>query len=259
MPACGRLLAGGHPPVQVGQSGAKQGIVVHTVERQLAPYAVVGPDLYGRKVTGAVLATCKVVPPDVGRLRRVLHGHQVRVDERRVAAPVLRGCVDKHNLGDLSTLLQALQHGPFRTGYRVYLVRIREREQLGDNEANILGGLAKAKVELAPHGPGNVGNNAVQGHPFLLVFVQARVNHLAQETAALGTTNGVGVVNCVGQWVASVGVGILNERDRIPDHGKSQAYDTAPLGGVDQLVYLAGLKPGRHVYVAGFLTRFAFL
>ena len=88
-----------------------------------------------------------------------------------------------------------------------------------------LEGLTEAQVELAAHRPRDVGDDAVQRHSARLVLVHTRVEHVAQEPAALGSAERVSVVEQAGCRVARRGVLVLQERDGVahrrepqPDH-----------------------------------------
>ena len=173
------------------------------------------------------------------------------MDQRGIATPVLPRGVDEHYLGHLALLFQSFQHRPFGPSDRVGLHGVGEREHLRRDKADILGGLAEAEVELTPHGATHMGDYPIQSHAPLFVVIKPQVNHLAEEAAALGPAESVGVVDVPGAGISRRPIGVFQERHHIPDRGQAQSDDRAPLCRVDQLVDLARQKARRHVDMAG--------
>ena len=182
-------------------------------------------------------------------LLRVGHLLDVRVDERRVAPPVLGRSVAEHNLGRVTPFVHSAQQRAAFARDRICLLRVGEREQLRDHEADVLGRLAETHVELAPHSPRHVRDYAIQGGALLFVFVQAQVDHLPQEAPALRDTHGVGSVDAGGARVAGIGRRVLQEGHRVPHGGEAQADYCASPGAIDELVDLARLETRLHVHV----------
>ena len=184
---------------------------------------------------------------------RVGQGLEIRVDQRRVAAPVLSGGVGEHNLGHGTPPLHGVEQGALQSGYRVRLRGIGEGKHLRDDVADVFGGLPEAQIELAAHGPGHMGDDSVQSRPFLLILVDANVDVLTEEAAALGTPHGVGVVDCPCTRIAPSPVkwvrGVFQERDHITHGSEPQTHDAAAGSRVDQLVDFSRLEPGRHIDV----------
>ena len=132
--------------------------------------------------------------------------------------------------------------------------RVSEGEELRHDEADILRWLAEAQVELAAHRPGDVSDDAVQRDAARFVLVHARVEHVAQEAAALGPAERVCVVELPGGRVARSGVVVLQERDGVAHRRESQPDHAAQGGRVDKLVDAPRIEPGVHADVGRLLV-----
>ena len=237
-----RLHAVAHPFIERGQQGALYGRVVHRVIGQLPLQSVHHSDGLGRERTGAVHRAGEVVAARVLGFVGVAHLGEVCVDERRVAAPVLGGGVGEHNLRNASALLHSGDQRAGVAGYGIGKLGVGEREQFGDDVADVFGRLAEAQVELAAHPAGDVRHDAVERHASLLVVVHAVVDVGAEEASALGGAEGVGVVYRPGDRVAVVLGLVLEERYDVADGRHAESDDLAAGGGIDELIDAARLE-----------------
>ena len=168
-----------------------------------------------------------------------------------ITAPVLGRRVGEHDLGRLALVLEAAQQRAGVAGDRVGLLCVGKGEQLGDNEADILGRLPEAQVELTAHAAGHMGDDTVQRHASLFVGVDAGVDVLAQEPSALGPAVGVCALQRAGSGSGVAAVAVLEKGRGVSHGGKSQADDGAAPGRVHKLVDAARLETGGQVDVVG--------
>ena len=180
----------GDPSVEVHERRAEQTAVVDDaaqVARPLRPPPRIRRDggrVGGRPDAMAVLGTAPMVDAHVGAVLHVTRALRVRVDQRRVAAMVLESRIRVEHLETAARLdpewKEDVHH--LRTVLRV---------------------LPEAVVELAEHGAGHVGDDAVERTPALLVHVDVVVDHGAQEPSRLRATVRVGVADRAGAGLPS--------------------------------------------------------
>src|SRR5258705_465692 len=119
-----------------------------------------------RRHAGAVFGAREVIDAPARTVLDVARPAGIGVDERRVAAVVLRGGIGVHHL---------------EAGGRLDL----ERLEVAHRPRPVLAVLAEALVELAAHAAGDVGDDAVERLVLLLVVIQAVVDQRPQQASRL--------------------------------------------------------------------------
>ena len=122
---------------------------------------------------------------------------------------------------------------PVSAGERVGLRIVGERHQVADARLRLVGRLGEAVVELAAPGAGHLGQQAVEDLTAVLVQVQAEVEEVAQEAAALRDAVAVGLLDAAGAGVALSGGAVVQERRKsrtasspVPTTGQSLVRKT---------------------------------
>jgi len=218
MEAWRRGLSRSHPAIEIYQGGAQQGPVVDRVGPVLTARVVCGTGIGQQEIARAVLRPREVVEAHRRRGGKVALPIQVNVSQCGMATPVLRRGVDEENLGQLASGGQPRQQSIRAAGFRVCLRRVVKGEQVFHAVLIRIGRLAKALVELAAPTTGNQGNEPVKDSPIPLVLVQAQIQEMAQESAALRATEAVGVLDMPSTRIALLSGAVPQKGDQIP-HG----------------------------------------
>ena len=172
MPARRRLDAFGDPAIQVDETRAQERRVVDRVPQVLRVFGRlrrIGGGRFlgrGRPHAETMLGAREVIDAHARTVLDVARPAGIGVDQRCIAAVVLRGGVGVHHL---------------EAGRRLDL----ERLEVGHRPGPVLAVLAEALVELAAHAAGDVGDDAIERLVVLLVLIQAVVNERAQQASRL--------------------------------------------------------------------------
>src|SRR5262249_52171745 len=131
---------------------------------------------------------------DVRRRLDVALPRHVRVDERAVAAPVLCGAVDGEDLRHAPAPVQPLEEPAALASDGILLPGVGEREEVADRVVRVERGLTEAAVDLAAPRARHVRNHRVEDGAAPLVLVEAEIEQMAEEPAALRHAEDVGMV-----------------------------------------------------------------
>ncbi len=120
----------------------------------------------------------------------------------------------------------------------------------GGDGLGVAGGLGEAVVEAAAAGSADVGEDAVEDDLTGGAGVEALVEEVAEEAAALGDAGGVDVFCGCGRGGLAFG-GVFHPAGEVADGGEAETGDDGVLNDVDELVDFAGEEAGIQVDKVG--------
>src|SRR5262249_6873691 len=192
------------------------------------------------------------VNADVTGDRHVFFAERVGVREGAAAIPVLGGALRVHDLGQTLWALggQPVQNAVGSLGERIGTVAVGEREIIGRVKVLLMlsvvpGRLGEAMVEEAEPTARDVRDDAVEDRAIRFIGVEAKIEEVAKETAALRDAERMGALS---GWLAFREQRILlrfvvaQERDQVAGRGVAETLHDRALGLADQFIDVARPK-----------------